>query len=112
MTAMSTIKSYSPYVAKQITSACEIRKESEGAVMAQRVGELPHRVNIGDRICIKTATPCGNGGKTTKKRMMRVIGIFRHFVLTVSDRGVRECFVWPDVLAALQGKELWEAKER
>lgn len=110
--AMSTIKSYSPYVTKQITSACEIRKESEGAVMAQRMGELPHSVNIGDHICIKTATPCGNGGKTTKRRMMRVVGIFRHFVLMVSNRGVRECFVWPDVLAALQGKELWEAKER
>ena len=109
---MSAIKSYSPYVTKQITSACEIRKESDGAVIAQRIGELQHEVNIGQYICIKTATPCGNGGKTTKKKMMRVVGIFRHFILTISERGVRECFVWPDVLAALQGKELWEAKER
>ena len=109
---MSTIKSYSPYVTKQITSACEIRKESDGAVMVQRMGELPHEVNIGQYVCIKTATPCGTGGKTTKKRMMQVSGIFQHFVLMVSERGVRECFVWPDLLAALQGKELWEPKER
>ena len=44
--------------------------------------------------------------------MMQVVGIFQHFVLMISERGVRECFVWPDVLAALQGKELLEAKER
>ena len=109
---MSAIKSYSPYVTKQITSACEIRKESDGAVMVQRIGELQHEVNIGQYIGIKTATPCGTGGKTTKKRMMQVVGIFQHFVLMISERGVRECFVWPDVLAALQGKELLEAKER